>query len=176
MSWSRRRLLTGLSALPLLGLAGCGFRPLYASAGPGKADPMAEMAAIRISPLSGRTGQILHNKLRDALNPHGQPHEPRYQLVVSLRERRSGLGVRLDETATRARLEVRAKFKLTGAPNTPPLVDARAQSFVSFNLLESEFATYVAENDARERALSEIAEEIRLRLAGYFQTQAAAAE
>ena len=48
-----------------------------------------------------------------------------------------------------------------------------SQSTTTFNIVESEFATISAENDARRRAGIEIADDIRLRLGLYFNRRRA---
>ncbi len=168
MSWSRRKVLR-LGALPLVGLplAACGFEPLY---GPGinNADVSSELAAVRVNPLRDRVGQQMHNFLRDRLNPHGQPVSPNYALQVDLTETLSELGVRRDETATRANLRMEADFVLTGADGASELLRGYSSSTTSYNILNNPFATTVSEDSARERALREVAEDIKTRLALYF--------
>ncbi len=164
----RRRwvLLLGLGLL----VSACGFRPMYgeASATAGTGGPAAQMAAIRIAPLPDRIGQRMHNFLRDRLNPAGQPGDPAYLLRVSLSETKQELGIRKDETATRANLIVRASFVLSDTASRATLLDGRSVSINSYNILTSQLATYHSELDARERALRDLADDIRTRLGIYF--------
>ena len=44
----------------------------------------------------------------------------------------------------------------------------QSNSVNSYNIVDSQFATFISERDARERALRELSEDIRLRLATYF--------
>ena len=144
------------AAAALVPLAACGFRPLY-----GRRDDdqsvAAELAAIRIEPLRDRVGQQMHNFLRDRLNPNGQPVAPSYNLRLSLTERLSELGVRRDETATRANLQLTADFFLSQAGQTGALLAGRSTSTTSYDILENPFATTISERNARERALREVA-------------------
>jgi len=150
--------------------AACGFQPLYGEqqVATGGLDPVEYLAAIRVAPMPDRPGQQMHNLLRDRLNPRGQPIRPRYLLVVELGEARENLGIRVDETATRANLTVIARFALRDAGTGDVLYRSDARSTNSFNILSSQFATDVAENDARERGLREVADSIRTRLGIYF--------
>lgn len=171
MLLSRRevvRLLAGTAAaVALAGLPGCGFQPLY---GQGKNDAAvsAELASVRVDPLSDRVGQIMHNFLRDRLNPHGQPVSPGYRLQVQLEESISELGVRRDETATRANLRMKATFLLLRYDGEAALLSGRSTSTTSYDILTNPFATTVSENEARERALREVADDIQTRLALFF--------
>jgi LPS-assembly lipoprotein len=151
-----------------LALSACGFRPLYGDTDSQAMSPVDHMAAIRISPLPDRIGQQMHNLLRDRLNPTGQPREPVYSLGIRLSESRSELGIRKDETATRANLNLSAKFTLSAARTGDLLYGGHIKSVSSFNILTSPFATGFSEADARERALRELADGIRTRLGIYF--------
>ncbi len=126
------------------------------------------LAATRIQPISGRTGQQLHNLLRDRLNPRGQSTTPAYLLDINVSKSITELGVRKDETATRANLTMTATFTLRSAETNKALLSSKAIAVSSYNILDALYATTVAENDAVKRSLRELADEIRLRLAVYF--------
>ena len=173
MSWcDANRPARWQSALPVLALAlavaACGFRPLYGPAETAKEGTTDRLAATRIRPLEGRVGQQLHNLLRDRLNPSGQPIEPAYVLEVALRVSTSELGIRKDETATRANLTMRASFKLRAFDTGSIMLSGKSISVNSYNILDAFYATTVAEDDALGRGLRELADDIRLRLAIYF--------
>ena len=149
-------------------LSACGFKPLYGRSEGQALSPVDHMAAIRIAPLQDRIGQQMHNLLRDRLNPYGQPRDPAYQLDVAIGEGRQELGIRKDETATRANLILSAKFTLREIESDRVLFKGRTSSVNSFNILASQFATDFSEADARERALRELSDNIRVRLGIYF--------
>jgi LPS-assembly lipoprotein len=130
--------------------------------------PADHLAATRINPLEGRIGQQLHNLLRDRLNGSGQPREPAYALEIALRVSTSKLGIRKDETATRANLTMSARFKLRDLSSKAVLLGGRSVSVNSYNILDAFYATKVAEDDAKRRGLRELADDIGLRLAVYF--------
>jgi LPS-assembly lipoprotein len=119
-------------------------------------------------------GQQLRNMLTENLAPRGRSARTDYRLVVTLTETKKKLAIKKDETATRANLTIRAKFKLHALSN-PNLgtFAGRALSTNSYNILTSDFATLSAERDARNRALRTLAEEIRLRVASALRNQRA---
>ncbi len=123
------------------------------------------------APLADRTGQKLHNYLRDRLNPYGQPGDPVYELRLSLREVTESTGIRRDETATRAELTELASFVLVELESGQAVTQGLARSSSAYNILDDSFASSVSAEDARDRALRELAEEIKLRLAAYFSAQ-----
>jgi len=167
--WPRHATARGAAVCGLLlFVGGCGFQPLYGPAGAGAPSARERLASIRIQPLPDRIGQQMHNLLRDRLNPRGQPSAPAYVLQVTLSEAREELGIRKDETATRANLTLFAAFTLRDAGANKVLLSGRSSSTNSFNILNNQFATLFSESDARARALRELSEDIRTRLGIYF--------
>jgi LPS-assembly lipoprotein len=163
--------LTGL-ACTALGLAGCGYRPLYGRSSQG-APISSELAKVRISLIANRAGHRLRNHLLDRMNPRGEPDVPAYSLKVNLTETRVDLGVRRDETRTRANLILTANFYLRDLKSNRVLFSAGAQRVASFNISNAEFSTISAENAARRRSVEGLADEITQRVAVYLNRRRA---
>lgn len=155
------------AALPAIALAGCGFRPLYGERSGGES-AAAQLAAIEIAPIPERSGQKLRNDLRLKLTPNGAPSRPDYILDVRVSELRQDLAIRDDASATLGNLQVRAQYRLRSAADGKVLYQGLARSTASYNIVRSQFAALVAEDDARNRAMEAISEDIRLRLGIYF--------
>ena len=146
-------------------LMGCGFQPLHSMNSGASA---VSLAKIRIAPIDDRIGQQFHNLLLDKLTPKGPPAVPRYVLHVTLTETRQSLAVRKDTVATRANLVMRVRFTLVRADDDSVLMTNNATSANSYNILNEEFATLSAENDARVRAARELSDTIKTRVAIYL--------
>ncbi len=147
-------------------LGGCGFQPLY-----GKhldAYTPEELAAIRVKPIRDRIGQQLHNHLLSLFNPDGRPSKPRYALEADISESIASLGVRKSAFATRANLTLSVNYQLSPLPIGDQILAGKDSIVVSYNILDSDFATLMAEKDARARAVRELAQVIRTRLAAQF--------
>jgi len=180
MWWSRQdqhRIFTRPTAATLLvgialGLSACGFRPLYEVPDNQAMSPVGHMAEILISPLPDRIGQQMHNLLRDRLNPAGQPLDPTYILDIRLSELKTELSIRKDETATRANLNLSARFTLSSTQSGSRLYSDHVRAVNSYDILTSPFATGFAEDDARARALRELADSIQTRLGIFFSRKA----
>lgn len=162
MSWFRATALAACLAI----LGGCGFQPLYGQRDRGSV--AAELAAVKIKLIENRIGQQLHNFLLDRLNPRGEPATAIYDLIIALKESKEDLAIRKDATATRANLTLRAEYELQRAATGEILVEGSIRSVTSYNIVDSDFATLSAESDARERAVREISEGIKIRLGIYF--------
>lgn len=161
----------GLGAAALLAaglsLSACGLRPLYGEQSSG-GSTLGELQTVRILPISDRPGQQLHNALRNEINPRGQPVDPRYRLAVNMRISKQEIGVRKDETATRANLVLTGNYQLVRTADEVLMTTGTAKSIVSYNIVDSEFGTYSAEEDAQKRGVEQLAQQLRLRLATYF--------
>ncbi|MBI2256144.1 MAG: hypothetical protein HYU58_16090 [Proteobacteria bacterium] len=197
MSWSRRdviRLGLGGFALAAAGplLSACGWKPLYgqASAGPsGNATVDANLASIGIkepfwerdaapfgefsdagrAKYDARTAQILHNALRDGLNPYGQPSSPAYTLGIKLSEAINRTLTADEGDARREDLVLKASFLLSDLKGAE-LLKERAHSTLSYTVLQDPYTDLEARNDARDRAARQLAEQIKLRISSYFAT------
>jgi LPS-assembly lipoprotein len=170
MSWSRRAATLFLAA----SVAACGFRPLYQK---NATDPgvTAEMAQIKILNVRAekmeydRAAQELHNFLRQRLTPRGAPARPRYVLETQLKIAVARTGIQITEQATRARMTASSVFVLREAGTEKELFRGTELAINSYNIVDSQYATLSAENDAVRRAVREISDAIRLRLAIYLE-------
>lgn len=197
MSWSKRDVIrVGLGGLTLAAsgplLAACGWKPLYgnASTGPsGTATVDAHLAGIAIkepfwerdaapfgevseagrAKYDARTSQILHNTLRDGLNPYGQPSSPAYVLGIKLSESISRTLTADEGDARREDLVLKASFLLSDLKGNELLKD-RARSIISYTVLQDPYTDLEARNDARDRTARQLAEQIKLRISSYFAT------
>jgi LPS-assembly lipoprotein len=160
------------AAAVLLALSACGFKPLYGE-DPGNSNWASTdyLAQVRILPLEDRTGQIMHNLLRDRLNPKGQPGDPGYYLLVFIQERTEDMAIQRDETASRANLRVTSEFRLLNQDRTQVLFESQAVSYNSYNVLDAELATDTAEQAALKDSLREVADSIKVQLAAFFSRE-----
>lgn len=152
-----------LAAIAIL-LSGCGLKPLYAGGGNGAV--ASALTQIEVAPIEGKAGWLVGNALRDRLMTDGSPI---YRLDVRLDDQISGLGVRRDDSVTRERRILRARYQLVNLADGAVLLDATAGSDASIDVVQSEYATIAAENTALERLSTIVADEIVSRLALYAQ-------
>jgi len=153
--------------LLMLPLAACGFHPLYAESRRAADEPA--LAAIAVQPIADRMGQQLELSLREQLNPRGLSVEHRYRLSVTLYVSRADLGIQRDATATRGQVNVTANIVLADAKTAKVLYRGSAHSLSAFNVVNDAFAAQVAQDDSDSRAVRDLADEIRTRLAIFLQ-------
>jgi LPS-assembly lipoprotein len=146
----------------LVALAGCGFEPLHRDAGQGSA--AQALATIRIDPIADRSGQVLRNYLLDRLTPRGVPAAAEYVLRVRLQEPRQTLALRRDDVISRVGYTATARFDLFDASGRR--VFGGSSSYTTdYEVTNSEFATNVSAQNARDRVLELVGEDIRNQLA-----------
>ncbi len=72
------------------------------------------------------------------------------------------------EEVTRNNLQLSASAVLRDYRSGQPVFSVSASSQASYNVTQADYANLVSEKNARERALRDVAEQIRLRLGNYF--------
>ncbi len=150
-------------------ITGCGFEPLHGRPETGNQTTTA-LSQVSVHPIPERLGQLLRIELTNQLTPLGPPKAPAYVLNVDVSEVKQELGVRKDDTATRANLIITATFELTNTQTNENLFSGTVRSINSYNILDADFATLTAEADARRRGTRDLATEIGTRL-GIFLSQ-----
>ncbi|MDN3565653.1 LPS assembly lipoprotein LptE [Paeniroseomonas aquatica] len=165
--WSRRGLLGGL-----LGLSGCGFRPLYgpiATADGGQEGLQSELAAVRIGPLADRTGQLLRRSLQRRMED-SQPGTPaRYLLNVAIELGSEILGYRRDGAITRVRFTLAGNWNLSTLGVPPERIAASGIPFReidAFNIPDLQFFAADSSRDAAlERLMEGVSDEVTRQVA-----------
>jgi LPS-assembly lipoprotein len=151
--------------LVILMLSGCGFRPLYAD---GQAGQVATaMRGIQVAPIPERTGQLVRDGLERSLTASGKPN---YQLIVTLEESIEGFGIRQDESTTRERVSMVARYSLVDIATGKPVLQELARSDVGVDKVRSDYATITAERAAAARNADQLVRQITNRLAQFFSS------
>lgn len=148
-------------------LSGCGLHPLYSDGGSGAI--ATTLAQVDVAPIEGKRGYLMTTALRDRLHGAGTP---RYRIEVKLDDEIIGLGVNRDNSVSRERRTLRARYQLVDLANGAVLLDASAGSDAGIDAVNSEYATIAAENTALERLSGIVADQIVARVATYVQRTA----
>ncbi len=162
------RLLSALAAL--LALTGCGLTPMYA--GGAQSVTAQGIAAVDVPAIEGRGGWLLKNALEARLGVAGQT-APQYRLDVRLDDSLEALGVLNDDTITRERRILRARYQLVDIASGAVLLDATAGSDAGIDVVSSEYATIAAEQKALENLTLEVADRMATQIALTLKAQAA---
>ncbi len=145
-----------------LALGGCGLSPMYA--GGSNAAVAQGLAAVDIPTIPGRSGWLIKNALEERLGVAGQA-TPAYRLDVRLDDRIDALGVLGDDTVTRQRRILRARYQLVDLATGAILLDATSGSDAGIDVVSSEYATIAAEQTALENLARSVADRMATRIA-----------
>ena len=162
-----------LLALMLPGLAACGLQPLYAGGTRGAV--ASTLASVDVAQIEGEAGWLVRNAIRDRLSAAGDGATSRYRINVRLDDQISGFGIRADDSVTRERRTLRARWQLVDTQDGTTLVDATASADAGIDVVGSEYATIAAERTALERLSLEVADQIVTRVALFARSGAAPA-
>jgi LPS-assembly lipoprotein len=166
-----RRTLLALTLGLVLALSGCGWTPLYADRESEPAD--AELRAIKVDPIPERIGQKLAWALRESFNPTGIATPQRYRLRTLLTTARADLGIQSTGLGSRGKFDASANFTLIDIKTGTPLIATTSHVSESFDILANEYASVVAEDDARTRAVEELRRDMVTRLTLFLQRRVA---
>ena len=143
----------------------CGYEPIYSK----NINTNKELLSISIKNIKNRPGQILRKTLLNQLNPERERVIIKYRLIIKISESRTDLGYRRDMSATRADLKVTADYLLTEIKSGEIILEQETKSISSFDVVESVYATLIAEKDAREKNLQVISDDIFTNLVIFFK-------
>ena len=147
-----------IASLTLL-VAACGFQPMYAPPGGGNA-----IGPVQIAEIEGKAGHVLRTELSRILAVENDGSPP-MNLEITLTEQVTPLGLRRDESATRAELRLTANYILTPTQANSRVMRGSVFTVVNYDIPEAAFGEIAAQDDARERAAETMAQRFRAELA-----------
>lgn len=139
--------LACLIAVMSLGLGGCGFSPLYSTAG------YDRLGGLSVEAGSERFDYLLQNAVRDFAGPGDSP----YQLRVRTRVTDLAAGISPTGVARRVGLTGQASYSLSGLD--APLTGVTSVT-ISFDQPTDPYAQIAAVSEAEERLADRLAEEL----------------
>lgn len=154
--------------LACLLLTGCGFTPLYGEAGQ-TAGVTETLAAVDVGPVPDRLGQVVRNGLVNRMAPRGVAQAAAYRLDLTLDRSVEGYGFEDDASITRENLRLVASYRLTDLAHGAVVLEGVARANAAYDVVQSDYATFSATQDAERRTADAVVEEIHTRLALYFR-------
>lgn len=151
--YNRRALL----ALPL-GLAACGFSPVYAPSGVG-----AKLRGqVMVQEPSTHSGYLLVRHLETRLGRSGTA--PRYALDLAISTNEDGLAINPSGDTTRFNLLGTANYALRDMAAGTILTSGTVENFTAYSTTGTTVATLAAERNAVERLMVILGDQITARL------------
>lgn len=164
---SRRRVLALLGGSMLAGpvLAGC--QPLYGPTASG-AQLKDVMASVEVATIPTRVGQRLRNELIFATTRGGYAQEPKYKLVIIVRQSVADMLVEQSGEAQGKMYRLDAHFKLIDLSTKKVVLVGKSSGRAAFDRFKQIFTNVRAQVDAENRAATTVAEGIRTRVAAFL--------
>lgn len=150
-------------------LPACGFQPVYGDHGGKPRGAATSFKDVAISLIPDREGQILRNELIDRLHYGTEIRTARYHLLISpIRQSRRNFDIAETADATRTQLRLATGMQLIDKQNNKGVLKRNLEAFASYNIVDSQFATRVSRENARNNAITDLARQIERQLALYF--------
>ncbi len=150
--WSRRTAL-----LAPLALAACGFQPVYGTGGTGN----ALRNRVLVQAPDDRDSYLLVRELEERL---GRAQTPAYELSLEIAKIEEDLAIDPAGDTRRFQLLGAAKYALTDTTTGRIVASGTVENFVGYSATGSTVATLAAEQDAQERLMTILADQVVNRL------------
>ena len=124
------------------------------------------LGTISVAPIEGKNGWLMLNALTDRLGAQ-DGNSAQFRLVVVLDYQIEGFGVRADDTITRERRTLRARYQIVSVATGETVLDMTAGSDAGIDVVSSEYATIASENSTLENLTQKVADQIVTRLSIY---------
>jgi hypothetical protein len=150
--------------LTLLALCACGFQPVHGTQAHSPA-AIQSLAGLEIRAPSGRLGEQLKADIEDGINPEYQSGTAQYRLDLTLEQQEIAQFINPDGTASRGNIRVTSTYRLVRLADNQVISAGTLHRSGSFDSEEqANYATYISREDARRRAVADLANDYRLRL------------
>lgn len=149
----------------LIALSACGFEPMYSREYQQRTIE-GELAAIEVRTPKGILGELLRAEIEDAVNPEYLNVQPRYRLTIELVEEDIPLFINLDGTSNRGEIRYNSTYHLMRLADNVVVHTGNVLRISSYNSSQTaDYAAFVSREDAKKRAILELAQDYKLRLA-----------
>ncbi|MDJ0628097.1 MAG: LPS assembly lipoprotein LptE [Rhodobacter sp.] len=143
--------------LAFASLSACGFTPVY---GPGGSAGTLRGSILAAEP-DDRKSFVFVARLEERL---GQPQSAPYLLNYTIRTTQQGLGITPDQATTRFNILGRVDYTLTDRATEAVLDTGSIENFAGFSATGSIVGTLSATDDANERLMVTLADQLVTRL------------
>lgn len=161
-----------ICAMTLPALTGCGFTPLHAQ---NTAGLNAPLPAVNINfvqtKAKGATGKKAEFLLLQALNDRMQTGRAAYALDATTTVKRTAIGLRGDDVASRYDMNMRVQYVLRRIDTGDVIERSEVSGVSTFNSPLDPYGTAAATDDATARVSGEVADRLVLRIAKAVRAQ-----
>ena len=110
----------------------------------------------------------MRNRLIDRFYHDRRPAAAEYRLEVALEAGEQSLAIEKDASASRAQWTATATYRLVHRPSGKVVLQGSSRAVPGYNVNYYQWGSFVSEQDALDRGIEYISDEIRTRVALYF--------
>ena len=152
-----------IAIIMLVILSACGFTPVHSKQGDNE-EVARKLASIYVKPIKTLLGQEYVNTLEDILDPSRTGTVKEYEMEVVVSKDVSALAIERDRTITRYKVAVTANYTLKEIASGKIISSGIVRGSSEYDKVDSDYATYVSENDTTNRAIRELAQDTKIRI------------
>lgn len=149
-------------------VSGCFFTPVYKKGTELQSVARSTLPAIKVANVGGRIGQDLKANLEDMLNPTSQDVPLEYDLLMNINKENVPLAIQKNSEVTRYNLIIKVDYSLRAISTGKTLHGGTSRITGSYGAVDSQYATFIAEEDTSRRVVQEIARDIKAKLMAYL--------
>jgi LPS-assembly lipoprotein len=153
-----------------LGLAGCGYKPLYGTGSDGRG-VVDSLSSIAVQETDSRAGQLVRNKLLSSMRPAGTAHQDAFTLSLAPQVVQSTPVDQSRPGIQRRRLRLIVFYQLTEMATGAQVGSGKTFSSISYDIVHEPVADLQAEANALSRAADEVGTDIHTRLAAFMASR-----
>jgi LPS-assembly lipoprotein len=146
-------------------LQACGFKPTYS-----EKSLSSSLASLEFELPSTKLGYRIEHELTINLRPY-KDRQKTHRVEVVVTDRTYSIGVRVDDTYSRAEINANVAYKLIDKATNKTLLNKGFVEVVTYNAANDPFANVMAQNHAHQRLSTAIARRLESELVHYYQTQ-----
>jgi LPS-assembly lipoprotein len=146
------------------GLGACTVQPLYGNAASG-GTVRQTTARIDIDPVNDRVAQVVRNKAMFQMTGGGGVHDPLYRMRLTVSYSESGLGITRVDSSPVNSVKVTASYEVKRIDTDEVVYKGTSHAQTTYNLTNQAFANSRAKLDAEDRAATQVANDLSVRVA-----------
>lgn len=153
---------TAIFLLLLSTISSCGFRVIYKENDQVSQDSYVnELASIRIKKDRDRLSQKLKNDLYDVLNPNYVEAEPKYLLILSIKESNTPTFITLSGSSGRNKITMVVNYQLKRIEDAKLIASGSASANDNYDVSSNRYGTYTIEEYVKTNLMKLVAQNIR---------------
>lgn len=155
-----------------LGLAGCGFQPVYGPAGGSEGPAATGLAEVEVLLIPERNGQLLREALQTRFERGGAGVARRYDLSVTLNISGEAIAIQRDSTSSRVRIIGTSNWTLySQGLGRQQITKGTVRDVDGYDIIDQQyFAADLQSEAVQRRMMDALSEQITLQLASWFHS------